>query len=813
MSDHGKIILTKINNDPRVRDPLVRLLHVKEKISYEDAFFLYSVAHLLVQEYVANPSNDYLLEYAYYITVKTSFKLNDFTALYDLSFNLGFYPLARKIVELDLPLKSSVAASLTNIEIENFNDGEKILTLQQWETFTRVLGSKAENLSFIAPTSYGKSKLIIKYILQNPEAGAIAVIVPTKSLIYQVYNDFKNLDGLNRKIIIHDQNYRAKRDQRVLAIVTQERALRLYDRGLVFDVLFVDEAHEIMKFDFGQGSSNRSVLLTRLLRLSKMRNPKLKTIYLSPVVNEVENLRFRDQEKIEEYRIERDLKLYEITYVDAQGKSYLYDKYLDRMVGSRVYENSFEFIKKRARLKNLYYLYRPKYIEQYSKKLYDLLPSVSELDEEISELIDELKCMVHPTFKLAKYLEKGIVYLHAKLPITIRNYLITFIKRNPGIQHVVANSVILAGMNLPIDNLFYISGYSDVNDLINLMGRVNRLAEIFNSSNGSLSKILLPINFVEFTEFPQPRRGSLESKIRKLRKKRNDIVKNPLLENARIDRKNRENSEEIVSSENYILQNVNEDDFKAILSKSGAQSLLNYTSAGLKKLQGIVDSTQPAVTTEIIDLIKTVFFDNFVDGIDFSPQHNVSRLRHQQTINYYKIFIENMQNKPLNFRIENLVGYWRKNKGLNRLIYIGSAFGEEAYQSQKRNYYGKVYINIDKYVDNEDEIYNLALVKIQSDEEFISHEITTLINALFELGLITEEQLNHVLYGTNVEEELLALEMGLSRSAFMRIKEDGQLENISFDIYGNPRANKQFKEYIKSQTGIFWFELDGYFGG
>lgn len=59
-----------------------------------------------------------------------------------------------------------------------------------------------------------------------------------------------------------------------------------------------------------------------------------------------------------------------------------------------------------------------------------------------------------------------------------------------GVRHFIANSVVLAGMNLPIDSLFYISGFSNLNDLYNLIGRVNRLNEIFGNG-GSIERILI----------------------------------------------------------------------------------------------------------------------------------------------------------------------------------------------------------------------------------------------------------------------------------------------------------------------------------
>lgn len=565
------------------------------------------------------------------------------------------------------------------------------------------------------------------------------------------------------------------------------------------------------KKDSTRDTSNRSLLLTRLIRTSKIKNSKLRVVYLSPVVNDVDNLRYSGQEHIEEYRINRDLKLYEFTYLDRNKKAYIYDNYLGKFIELQNHESVLDFIENRKKNKNLHFLYRPVYIEEYSEKLYNALSLSNELDKEINELIQELKDLIHPTFRLAKFLEKGILYLHGKLPLIIRNYLIMNVNKSTTIKHIVANSVILAGMNLLIDNLFYISGYAEVNDLINLMGRVNRLGEIFKDSNKNLEKIFILINFIELDEFPQAQGGEMLNKIKGLRKKETDVVRNPLLKNAKIENGNQIRSEEIVLRENQIISNYDIDDFYIKISKSGAQGLLNYTSNGIKKLKEKIDKSELIPTDEILDSLKIIFFENMIYEEDYLPQNNIQRLQHQETVDYYKKFIENLKKYPLNVRIINLVNFWKSRRGKNRQTYIGRSFGEEVYKSQSYEGINKVYIDIDKYIDNLDKIYNLALIKLQIDEEFISHEISILLTAILELNLITEDQFNYLVYGTNTKEELIALEIGLSRNSFIRMSSDNQIKNIKFDEYDNPYANEELKKYISLQHGIYKFELDSYF--
>ena len=66
---------------------------------------------------------------------------------------------------------------------------------------------------------------------------------------------------MNRIIMILIDEY--------LQLLHRERALRLIEQNLIFDSLYIDEAHELFNFDFGLKHANRSLLLARLLKLQQ----------------------------------------------------------------------------------------------------------------------------------------------------------------------------------------------------------------------------------------------------------------------------------------------------------------------------------------------------------------------------------------------------------------------------------------------------------------------------------------------------------------------------------------------------------------
>ena len=122
-----------------------------------------------------------------------------------------------------------------------------------------MISSEEQDNSYIAPTSFGKSSLIID-VIENLKL---------------------------KKVIFHDEMY--DNEDRFIAVFTQERALRLLkDESISFDALIIDEAHNL--FD----SSSRSILLSRLIRKNKIRNTKSKIFYFSPLITDSNNLKTDD---------------------------------------------------------------------------------------------------------------------------------------------------------------------------------------------------------------------------------------------------------------------------------------------------------------------------------------------------------------------------------------------------------------------------------------------------------------------------------------------------------------------------------------
>lgn len=804
-----KGIVSKIKNNKELKEKFQFLLYKKKYLENIDQEFLFSVALLLIEEY-EKQQEKWLIELSYFIIAKVSIHTKNYRALYDFSINYGYYPIAKKIQELGLLDKLSWNDIVANIELSHFSDEKKTLTLEQFNIFNRISEKKDSIFSFIAPTSYGKSEMIFNHLRENDQYKNIVIIVPTKSLINQVYNDSKK-HVKSRKILVHDQNYNKDESEKILAVVTQERGLRLIESGCIFDIIYIDEAQELLPYEFNLFKNNRSLLLARFIRIARKKNNFLKEVYLSPVIENSDNLKLIDKKEITEYKINNDLKLLNIRYYDLNEKIlFQYDKYFNEFLEITKNLNYDSIISKYSFEKNLHYLYKPKDIESYADRLSKIIPDII-ITNELNDLISELADLIHPKYKLISFLKKGIIYLHGKVPNNIRNYLIYFVKENRRIKHIIANSVILAGMNLPIDNLFYISGNANMSEMKNLIGRINRLNYIFDKRN-NIDKIMVPVTFININEFPQYRKAGLKKKIQKLSNidKTNDDVRNPLLENVKVPKNNYIKVEEIRKYEEEIINYFDQEDMISKIKRSQAQQLLRYTEKGLEIILKRISECGLILNENILDKMREIFFVNLTDE-NFRPQYNIKRLENQHAINYYKIFLKNINTLSYRERINKQVLYWKENVVKNNYIYIGEQFGEIPRQTENYKNSRNVYVDLNKYLDDEDNLYNLAIVKLQIDEEFVNYELMALLKLMVDVELITEEQLDEIIFGTVIEDELQVMKLGLSRTLYLKLKNDDMLGKIEFDSFGNIKCGEELRNYINSQKGIIRFELEQYF--
>ena len=807
MDSKEKRKLSSLKNNEIFRKT-VKKLNVNEELTEQEKEYVLASAIILTKEYELNKKYTGYLEFAYYIILKYSIKYNDYKPLYDFSINFGYYPISNTITKLNLIRMDSIDDIIIKNGIRKFKKQDIVETYEQKYNQDKFINSNNNEIAYIAPTSYGKSSIISEKILTD-KYNKIGIIVPTKSLINQTYNFIKK-QILNYKIIMFDEMYE-ENDERFIAIITQERGLRLLERNnFYFDQIFIDEAHNLLLDD------DRSILLSRLINKNYSKNSNQKIVYLSPLVDNSKNLKSYNEGNIDEYKINFNLKEPEIFELRLDGKVLKYNRFMNEFYILSDDNNVIDYIRNYEKNKNFIFIARPVKIEKFAMELKE--HKELEIDNnELDLLADTLKKYVHEDFNVIDLIKHGIVYIHGKMPDQIKDYLEYKYKTIKELRYLIANHVILEGINLPIDNLYVMTVNSlNTKQIVNLIGRVNRLNDVFTPETNNLDKLLPQIHFINTEEYN--RKGSnMSNTIEKLRSfDLDDRVENPILveynENKlKISDDKKEKNRDIIEKESKLFSDDDSENatIEKIMIECGIDSYYNNITEvieRIKKIKNEIIEDLKWKDLNIIDKVCHIFIDSIISINDYE----LKRLKYIETKDFYKNFIK-MQRFQLKDRIKKQYAYFKNIQYNNEKneFYIGKSYGEIAkITDDYKNNFNKVYIKLDTKTDKE--LLNLAIVKLKIEDDFINYKINGFLQAMLKMEFISQEEYNEIVYGTNDKKKLNLMKKGLTYNLISKFEKDNQIENLSFDQYNNIIINNKFKEYRDSLDDFLKFEINKY---
>lgn len=796
-------IVKKLEKNKKFNE-IIEKLTINKKLLENEKIFILMVALIFLKYYDKNKKLTTYIEFAYYIILKYSIHCQDYKPLYDFSIEFGFFPIAKNILSLDLLDNLSIKDILIDLEIDSFSyQKQYIQTIEQFNIHENILKEKEQEIAFIAPTSFGKSSIIVDLIKKyNTDNIKIGVIVPTKSLLIQTFNLFKK-ENLNKRLLLYDEMY--EDDKSFIAIFTQERALRLLkNQNIYFDILFIDEAHNIFKKD------SRSILLSRLIKRNLQRNSDTKLIYLSPLIQDINNLKVSNTQIINEQRIHFNIKEPEIFEYLIDGNIRQYNRFTDNFYNIGNEKNYLEYIKNNSLFKNFIYLTRPKMIEKLANEIADKLPKI----DGVENIVDILNKNVHEEFYISKLLDKGIIYLHGQLPDIIKEYLEYKFKNIVSLKYVIANNVILEGINLPIDNMFILNVHKlSEKDLINLIGRINRLNTIFTSDTNNLDKLLPKIHFINTCEYNR-KNGKMENNIKKLRSRLfKDKIENPTLESFDSKKlKDKEFAEitEIVENEKFLQKELVEE-----IDKLKQYFIENELTGYYTKLDSVLetifnkikDSYKDSKKWKEMSLIEKIYYLFIKENEDNILKYEFKRLKSEATRKYYSTYIKKSYQNTLKENINYLFRYFKKRiKEKDSKFYFGKSYGEISKTTTSYNNSDKkVYIDLSCKTDNE--LINLAIVKLQMENHFISYELNKFVEMMYDYKLIEDQEYNLHIYGTENPKNINFIKFGLSSSLISRLDSDKQLKNLYIDDYGKLKYNEEFKKFLENIDDFYKFQI------
>jgi len=400
------------------------------------------------------------------------------------------------------------------------------------------------------------------------------------------------------------------------------------------------------------------------------------------------------------------------------------------------------------------------------------------------------------------------------MPDNVKEYLEYKFDQLPEVHFLIANKVILEGINLPIDSLFILNGTNlHGKELTNLIGRVNRLDQVFGATN-NLAKLLPMVHFVNSEEYNR-RNSKLENKIKLLKNSVfADNVKNPLL--AEFD------PEQLDDDENQSIRKkceeiiANEKTFFSISTDPVQELKRKMISLGMNTVYAITDDLCALIHQNIIkllehprlneihflDKLRYIFIRHFDEEI---IDREFGRLKNDQAIVYYKMFFDNRK-KSLKENVATEVLYFQRRVAAgDSQLYIGESYGEIPYATTGQGAFHNVYIDL--RTKTKQQMVNIAIVKQKLEEDFVSYKLHMFFQLMYDYSLLSQDEYHTIIYGTTDPKKLRLVKMGLPINIINRLDEDGQLRNISIDDNNNLYANDAFDRYKREVEDFYRFEL------
>lgn len=727
-----------------------------------------------------NQSEEIMKRLGYRMALAYGNKTNDFTPLYDIAINTGLIPvvaLLKEIQELRLNVgrggKDSFISNMVDSYIDNFRDNTIILTEQQYHLnvfFNENLGATS---TVVAPTSYGKSELIISAIRYS-ENHKICILVPSKSLLAQTRKRVLDarIEWVSR-IVSHPEMHRPN-DRSSVYILTQERLTRILnqDKEVAFDIVIVDEAHNLL------GKDGRNILLASVIRILEFRNKNTAFKFLTPFLKDAASLNIKNSTyqssdfKINEY-VKSEL-LYIADYRHGGSSLEFYDHFTNEYIGLENESKDYiTYLSDNSANKNIVYFNRPKHIQNFAKRLADSLPKIN--SDLVKEAAEEISGNMHEKYLLLHCMKHGVLYHHGSMSDAIRSYTEHLYRTCEDIRYLISNSTLLEGVNLPIEKMFLLSTSKGLGNLRpsqfkNLIGRVNRFSEIFNSpSLESLEKLQPQIHIVGTDDYirADARLRTFCEQVMSVSKQDKDVIENVLLEGTSINDKNEANYENAMTRlENLEPGITNKHNCDVVNTKVGLKLLENNVSEiNAFESEGQIENVlnQFASSNEIIrdsNTLMALIYDAFVSFIDpnnNNEKNSLLRLKSDKAQTFYAMFLDwRIEKAPMPVMIQRFIKYWEKLPE-DTPVFVGSWGDTKKDEEGHRESF--TYMK-DKTIG---EKINLAIVRIKEEEDFFDYVIFRFIDILNEIELIDEDFYKLTKYGTTEHRVITLIKNGFSR--------------------------------------------------
>lgn len=401
---------------------------------------------------------------------------------------------------------SSIILSQTNRSVVN---KDIILNRYQME----ILNILNENNLFLsAPTSFGKTFLMLEFIKRNEEKlNNIIFIIPTLALMNELLKKIYNLFGDTYNICINSSEEIKEKNIFVFVPERSDREFLEKTKEIKIDFLIFDEIYKLQA-----SSSNEIKTDDRLIYMNKVYldlvNKAEKIALLGPYIN---NVTFG--------KTKLDIVKYYTNFMPVYNK----------MLVLTNEENWLDFIKLEHQL---IYFSSPGAIYKNIESILQKIPEDEKYIEKYDKEIKYLEKSVSADWYVVSLLKRGIGIHHGKTPMYLRKFYENEYNKN-NIKVLLCTNTLMEGINTPTNSLIVVDDPKSAFKLNNLIGRVGRLnlknptiGEIIISNESILSNINDSSGWFDLNILAEDDEINDEDEIIYLNKKYEDVNKQKKLE-------------------------------------------------------------------------------------------------------------------------------------------------------------------------------------------------------------------------------------------------------------------------------------------
>jgi hypothetical protein len=406
------------------------------------------------------------------------------------------------------PLEFDVVRSRLSLAIAVV-DGRTLSANEFQRTFWD-LAESSRWLSVSAPTAAGKSRIVREWMLHQAtrrQSFDFAYVVPTRALIEEVSQDFRDEFVDTADVFNLPWDAEISDAKRRIFVMTQERLhILVSERGIKFDLVFVDEAQKL-------GDGARGILLEQVLEsVVALGDADQQIIFASPNSSNPERLLLVSPPEATSHSLKSRQatvlqNLLHVNPVFGNPKTWTIDLVTDGVAANigkvALSATPDSPVKSLAALAlalglpdqaeegggNIVYANRPSDAEKIALLIANGMPTshVPGPDEDIAELQELVVATVHRSYALVEALGGGVAFHYGNMPLLIKLRIEELFKQGK-IKYLVCTSTLLEGVNLPCRNVFALNPQKGsgkpmaASDFWNLAGRAGRWGQEFQGN-------------------------------------------------------------------------------------------------------------------------------------------------------------------------------------------------------------------------------------------------------------------------------------------------------------------------------------------